>query len=403
MFCPEILAPAGNLFKLQTAVRYGADAVYIAGQEFGLRSAADNFTVREIYKGCAYAHERGAKVYLVLNGFLFDEELQRLPGFLEQIADAGIDAAIVSDLGVLRTVREHSGITLHLSTQTSTINRFAARFWRGEGVRRIVLGREVTIEQAATIKEAAGVEVEMFVHGAMCMAYSGHCTISNYTAGRDSNRGGCIQSCRFAYSLSRERTGAGPEDTLLSAKDLRGIDVLHLFAAHGIDSLKIEGRMKSPLYVATTVRAYRLARRALLEGLEPDPELPRELEAMGHRDYSEGNLTLPAGDDATFHQESALPQTHQMAGYVVERKAGEYLALLLLNPLHKGEPLELLAEDGGNLPLDTHAMEDLRGMPLAKAAPNRVVLVPDRPGAGEHLILRKPIDVEAHRHSVLAV
>lgn len=394
MFRPEILAPAGNLFKLKTAVRYGADAVYMAGKRFGLRSAAENFTTEEIIEGCRFAHQHGAKVYTVLNGFLFDAELAELPPFLKILETAGVDAVIVSDLGVVESVRAHSALTVHLSTQASALSSAAARFWKSRGVERIVLGREVSIQQAAAVKQAADIEVELFTHGAMCMAYSGNCTISNYTAGRDSNRGGCIQSCRFDYSLSKDAQmqDNNPSGYLLSSKDLQGIAQLDQFAAAEIDSLKIEGRMKSPLYVATTVRAYRQARDAVMAGQSADmTALFAELDSMSHRDYTTANLVNKAGADSIYeHADNHIPNTHDMVGHVIERRLGVHLAVALKNPVTVDDRIELLAVNGQNPIIDAASLRDLRGRPLARANPNRVVLFNDHPNADVNLLLRKP-------------
>lgn len=398
MFRPEVLAPAGNLFKLKTAVRYGADAVYCAGRRFGLRSAADNFTASELHQGCRFAHERGAKVYVVLNAFLFDEELAGLPPFLAELEETGVDAVIVSDLGVVETVRRHSRLAIHLSTQSSTLNVAAARFWRARGVSRIVLGREVAIEEAGRIKRDAGVEVELFIHGAMCMAYSGNCTISNYTAGRDSNRGGCIQSCRFRYTLARERGGTGPEGHFFSSKDLRGLELMDRFVAAQIDSLKIEGRMKSALYAATAASTYRAARDAAI-GLAPRfaAELAlAELDAMSHRDYTSGNLDQPAGADSVYGHADESGATHDMLGHVLE-VSGEQMAIYLKNALKAGQEAQLLCEDGRVATLDTRALRGLDGKPLAMAHASRVVLLAAHADARPDLLLRKVKDAAVLR------
>ena len=397
-FRPEILAPAGNLFKLKTAVRYGADAVYLAGRRFGLRSAADNFSIGQIREGCRFAHERGAKVYVVLNGFLFDEELAQLPLFLDQLAAAAVDAVIVSDLGVLATVRAHGGLTLHLSTQASTLNTYGARFWRRMGVKRIVLGREVTIEEAARIKRDAEVEVELFAHGAMCMAYSGHCTISNYTAGRDSNRGGCIQSCRFQYRLSSVPGGPGPENFFLSSKDLRGIDQMASFSRHEIDSLKIEGRMKSALYVATATHAYVRARDGLPKarnafGFD-------ELDSFSHRDYTSGSLVERAGPSSVYlHGEDEVNHSHEFLGWILDLYPPDSMAVLLKVKLTAGQVVELMVPHGENVSIPTGTMKNLSGEPLAEAHPNQVVLLPYHPHARDELLLRKPLHAQALRHA----
>ena len=198
---PELLAPAGNLEKLKIAVLYGADAVYLAGPQFSLRAGTDNFSDVELAEGVRFAHDHRVKVYVTLNAFLHDEELAQLPDYIKFLDTCNVDAVIVSDLGVIATVQQYAPLPLHLSTQASCLNQYAAQLWKNLGVQRIVLGREVSINQAQAIRQAAGIEVEMFVHGAMCMAYSGNCTISNYTQARDSNRGGCVHSCRFPYSI----------------------------------------------------------------------------------------------------------------------------------------------------------------------------------------------------------
>lgn len=390
---PEILAPAGNLFKLETAIRYGADAVYLAGQKFGLRSAADNFSIADIEQGCRFAHQHGAKVYVVLNGFLFDEDLVDLPPFVKAIETAGVDAVIVSDLGVIETVRRHSNLVVHLSTQASAISTPAAKLWKSLGVTRIVLGRESTISQAAAIRKAAEVEVEMFGHGAMCMAYSGHCTISNYTAGRDSNRGGCIQSCRLEYTLSQTPREKGLSGHWLGSKDLQGIAQIQRFTDAGIDSLKIEGRMKSALYVATTVRAYVAARTAASIGKlsEVLPELYHELNTMSHRDYTEANLSQKAGADSIDHnREAPATHTHDWMGHILESDGKSKIAIQLRNPLRPGEPLELLALDGKTYPLNTETLLNLNHQSIPLAQPNQVVLLPYHVAASQDLLVRKP-------------
>jgi len=401
MFRPEILAPAGNLFKLKTAVRYGADAVYIAGKRFGLRSAAENFTLGEIAEGCRFAHAHNAFVYVVLNGFLFDEELADLPPFLSGLKEAGVDALIVSDLGVVTTVQRLVDIPIHLSTQASALSSHAAHFWKSCGVKRIVLGREVSIAEAAAIKVNSGVEVEVFAHGAMCSAYSGNCTISNFTAGRDSNRGGCVQSCRFRYRLGEQ---GGPSAHLFSSKDLRGVSHMDRFIQGEINSLKIEGRMKSALYVAATVRTYSKARDALLAGQKPSVDaLFAELDAMSHRDYSSANLVRKADQTSIYsHGENEKTKTHDLVGHVLEARKDCHVAVFLKNPLKPGEPVEMLTRYQGNICLDTTSLRDLSGTTLERANPNRVVLLSWHPLAEKDLLLRKGNDAPIHHDPALS-
>ncbi|CAM2007390.1 peptidase U32 family protein [Acanthopleuribacter pedis] len=391
MLKTEILAPAGNMAKMQTAIRYGADAVYLAGPKFGLRTAADNFSSEQIGEACAFAHQHGAKVYVVLNGFLFDEDLADLPPFLADLENAGVDAVIVSDLGVMATVARHSKLVLHLSTQASALNTQAAKFWRDQGVKRLVLGREVTIEEAARIRHEADVEVELFGHGAMCMAYSGNCTISNYTAGRDSNRGGCIQSCRFKYRMSDRRGGAGDAGYFLSSKDLQGVAVVDQFVAQSIDSLKIEGRMKSELYVATTVQTYTAARDAawLKQSGAPVEALMRELNSMSHRDYTSGSLVQKAGADSVYlHEDDHLPHSHDLMGSLIE-VTDSHMTLFTRNPLVRGEMIEMLVPRQGVVHLETEAARDITGKAFDRVSSNRVILLPKHPAAQVGHLLRK--------------
>lgn len=322
-FCPEILSPAGSLDKLKVAVLYGAHAVYVGGQKFGLRTAADNFTQDELREGMIFAHERGAKVYVVLNSFLHDKDLEELPEFVKFLAEIKTDAVIVSDLGVVKTVRAHSSIPIHVSTQASTLNVEAAKLWKNMGATRIVLGREVSIKEAGKIKREAGIEIEMFIHGSMCMAYSGHCVISNFTQGRDSNRGGCAHSCRFEYSLDMGLdTMEKKKAFFMSSKDLEGLRLLPEFIKEEIDSLKIEGRMKSHLYAGTMSKVYSEALdfyRAHGHFLSEDLlSWEAELSKVSHRSYTEASLVDKAGADSIFNErESDSECEWQMVGTVV--------------------------------------------------------------------------------------
>ena len=249
----ELLAPAGNLNKLKIAVLYGADAVYLAGPKYGLRSASDNFSDTELLDGIHFAHRNNCKTYVTLNAFLHDKELEDLPDYVSFLEQSKVDAVIVSDLGVMTVVQQHSKLPIHLSTQASCINIHAAKAWKRLGAKRLILGREASLEEAGMIRKASGIELELFVHGAMGTAYSGNCTISNYTSGRDSNRGGCVQSCRFYYSelqdsyvkkninsenftesnftdlentIFNENIPGNDSASLLSSKDLRGMRLL---------------------------------------------------------------------------------------------------------------------------------------------------------------------------------
>ncbi len=349
MWKPELLAPAKNLERLKVAITYGADAVYIGGQKYGLRARADNFTNYDLEQAVTFAHHHNAKVYVTLNAFPHDQDLDGLAEYCQFLDSIVVDAVIVSDLGIVRVVQRSSNLNIHLSTQASCLNSYAGQLWKQLGVQRLIVGRELSVLEGGLIREKSGIEVEMFTHGAMCMAYSGHCTISNFTAGRDSNRGGCIQSCRFPYQIeSQAKTSENPV-TLMSSKDLWGIDQIEAFFQHQICSLKIEGRMKSSFYVATTCRAYRQLIDAYAEDrLTPDlvNQIAAELESVPHRDYCSGSLEQPAGSDSVYQQfYSNNTGTHDYLGIVIDTTADQII-LQLFEPLTVGDEIEIIPVQG---------------------------------------------------------
>ncbi|UII54971.1 U32 family peptidase [Cytobacillus spongiae] len=262
---PELLAPAGNLEKLKIAVQYGADAVFIGGQEYGLRSNADNFTFDEMKEGVEFAKKYGAKIYVTTNIFAHNENIDGLEEYILGLKEAGIAGIIVADPLIIETCRRLAPeIEVHLSTQQSLSNWKAVQFWKEEGLERVVLARETSAEEVQEMKEKVNIEIEAFIHGAMCIAYSGRCTLSNHMTARDSNRGGCCQSCRWDYDLyqvegNEEKALYDNQDApfAMSPKDLKLIESIPRMIELGVDSLKIEGRMKSIHYVATVVSVYR--------------------------------------------------------------------------------------------------------------------------------------------------
>ncbi|WP_461204503.1 peptidase U32 family protein [Clostridium sp. DL1XJH146] len=267
---PELLAPAGNLEKLVTAIDFGADAVYLGGSRLNLRALANNFSIEDIKKGVEYAHKRGKKVYVTLNVFPHEEDFVGLEEYLMELKEAKIDALIVSDPGIIMTAKEIAPeLELHLSTQANSVNYKSAQFWFNYGIKRIVLARELSLEEIKGIRKKLPEEcgIETFVHGAMCMSYSGRCLLSNYMTGRDANRGRCAQPCRYKYYLMEEKRPGEyfniVEDDkgtyIMNSKDLCMIDHIPELIEAGINSLKIEGRMKSTFYVAAIVKAYREA------------------------------------------------------------------------------------------------------------------------------------------------
>ncbi|MBT2646044.1 U32 family peptidase [Bacillus sp. ISL-34] len=262
---PELLAPAGNLEKLKIAVHYGADAVFIGGQEYGLRSNAGNFTFEEMKEGVEFAKNYGAKVYVTTNIFAHNENIDGLDEYLEGLQEAGVHGIIVADPLIIETCKRVApNVEIHLSTQQSLSNWKAVQYWKEEGLERVVLARETSADEIREMKEKVDIEIEAFVHGAMCIAYSGRCTLSNHMTARDSNRGGCCQSCRWDYDLYEldqdgEKALFDKEDApfAMSPKDLKLIESLPGMIEIGIDSLKVEGRMKSIHYIATVVSVYR--------------------------------------------------------------------------------------------------------------------------------------------------
>ncbi|MDD6794525.1 MAG: U32 family peptidase [Clostridiaceae bacterium] len=298
---PELLAPAGSLEKLKIAFQYGADAVYFGGEVFSLRASAQNFTFEEIKEGAKFAHDLGKKLYCTVNVMPRSEELSELPEFLKQLEEANVDAVLVSDLGVFSLVQKHTNLPIHISTQANTINYEACNMWHKLGAERVVLARECSLKEIKTIKEniPEDLELEIFVHGAMCISYSGRCLLSSYMAGRDSNRGACAQSCRWNYSLVEEKRPGEyfpiEEDQhgtyIMNSKDLCMIEHIPELMELGVASLKIEGRNKSEYYVAVIVNAYRKAIDLYYE--DPDnfvlPEkIVEELYKVSHRIYHTG-------------------------------------------------------------------------------------------------------------------
>jgi putative protease len=278
---PELLAPAGNLEKLKFAVLYGADAVYIGGQKFGLRSKAGNFTYEDMEEGVAFAHQHGAKVFVAANIIAHNEDFDGIKEYFRTLYKIGVDAVIIADPALIYFCKQAApALEIHLSTQASTTNWQAVNFWAEEGVSRVVLAREVSLDEIREIKKHVDVEIEAFIHGAMCISYSGRCVLSNHMTNRDANRGGCAQSCRWKYDLFEEvlpePEPGSPERSLLeddetftmSSKDLCMIEYIPDMIEAGVDSLKIEGRMKTVHYVATVVGTYRKVIDAYLE----DPE-----------------------------------------------------------------------------------------------------------------------------------
>ncbi|MBD1913489.1 MULTISPECIES: U32 family peptidase [unclassified Leptolyngbya] len=399
---PELLAPAKNLERLKVVITYGADAVYVGGERYGLRARADNFTLADLAQGVAFAHRHSAKVYVALNAFLHDSDLAGLGDYCRDLQALGVDAVIVSDLGVIREIQQATSLAIHLSTQASCLNSGAANVWRRAGVQRLIVGRELSIAEAGAIQRQTGLEVEMFTHGAMCMAYSGHCTISNFTAGRDSNRGGCIQSCRLPYFVGESASPA--PIPFMSSRDLWGIDQIGAFVEHGICSLKIEGRMKSSFYGAIASRVYRRLIDAHANGLLDAALLDwaaAELRSVPHRDYFTGSLATPAGPDSVFSQAAGINiGTHQYLGMVMET-TGDAIVVHLVEPLALDDEIEIVPPQGDPVRWRVSQMQSVIGEPQSRARQESIVRFPkDKiPGGGVAIapfqVIRQAIPAEA--------
>lgn len=345
----ELLAPAGNFDKLVTAIHFGADAVYFSGKKFGLRAFAGNFDDDEIIKAMEYLHSHGKKGYITLNIVAKDSDFVGLDDYLNLLVKAEVDGLIVSDVGLIYYIRMNFPmLNVHVSTQANVNNSFSAKFFADLGCTRIVLAREMNIEEIKKLHQTLGkgIELEAFVHGAMCISYSGRCLLSNYLSGRDSNRGACVQACRWKYYIreeSREDEMPIEEDErgtyILNSKDMCLIDHLKELEEAGVSSLKIEGRMKSDYYVASVVNAYRRA----LDGFKDFDALHSELEKTSHRRYTTG---FYFNDDRKEYLEDSMPvQTYVFIAKVVEDAKDGFVKVEMRNRFKVGDTLEILSAD----------------------------------------------------------
>jgi len=399
---PELLAPAGDMEKLIMAVHYGADAVYLGGKEFGLRAAAGNFTPEEMAAAVKYAHNHGAKVYVTVNIFAHNRHLAGLPDYARELCGMGVDAVLVADPGVLAVIKETvPELPVHISTQANTTNLAAARFWARQGAERIVLAREVSLEEIREIRGGVEVELEAFVHGAMCISYSGRCLLSNFLTGRSANLGECTQPCRWRYSLVEE-TRPGQylpieEDDagsyIFNSQDLCMIGHIPELMAAGIDSFKIEGRMKSVHYGATVVNAYRQAIDAYVDnprGYVMNPRWLEEILKVSHRDYTTG-FFFGRPDARGENYDADYRRLYDFVGVVREYHPENGLALIeQRNRFQLGDELEFAGPHTSMFTQLVTAMWDEAGQPI-EAAPHpqqKVLVKTDRPVAALDIIRR---------------
>ena len=346
---PEILAPAGDMEKLQMAVLYGADAVYLAGTSFGMRSFAGNFTPEELPKAVKFAHDHGVRVHVTVNTMPRNDEVARLPEHLERLNDAGVDALILADLGAFTLAGKYAPkCERHISTQQSIANYECARAWYDLGAKRVVLAREVSLQEIREMraKIPEELEVETFCHGAMCVSYSGRCLLSNYMTGRDSNRGQCAQPCRYQYALMEEKRPGEYfpvfEDEkgtyIMNSRDMCMIDHLDDIMDAGIDCIKIEGRAKSAYYAAIVTGAYRHVLDDVAVGREVDPVWRDEVEHVSHRHYSTG---FYYGQPGQYYNNSRYIRDWQVVAVVESCDANGMATLSLRNKFRAGDTVEV--------------------------------------------------------------
>jgi putative protease len=372
----ELLAPAGNLEKLKMAIIYGADAVYMGGEEFGLRAGADNFSREDMLEGIEFAHARGKKVYITVNIIPHNEDLEGLHDYIKFIEKSNADGVILSDPGIITAFRETApNIELHLSTQANNTNWRSASFWYEQGIKRIVLARELSFEEIKDIRKRVpkDLELEIFIHGSMCISYSGRCLLSNYMADRDSNRGLCAQPCRWKYFLTEEKRPGeyfpvyeNDRGTFIfNSKDLCMIEYIPELVDSGVSSLKIEGRMKSSYYVATVVKSYREALDKYYEDpehYEYDPAWLEEISKASHREFTSGFFTGKTTEKDQVYQNSSYIRNYDFVGIVMEYNKNTGIARVeQRNRMFDGDTVELVSPDGPYFLHKIHNMKNEDG------------------------------------------
>ena len=354
----ELLAPAGNKEKLMTAFHFGADACYFAGKKYGLRAFSDNFEEDELKEYVDYAHKLGKKAYITVNIIAHNSDFKGLKEYLQYLQEIGADAVIVADIGVALFVKKFAQkLSLHISTQANIVNDYSAKFFEDFGADRLILARELSLEEIEEIRRSVSskIELESFVHGAMCISYSGRCLLSNYFTGRDSNRGACVQACRWNYAIA-EKGKEGEyfpieEDErgtyILNSKDLCMINYIPNLIKAGVNSFKIEGRMKSPYYVATVVNAYRRAIDMYKKGIDKVPnELVEELQKASHRKYTTGFYNPEKIKEERECIESSTPvQNSEFIAVVTNDAKDGFVEVEMRNRFKVGDTLEVLAPD----------------------------------------------------------
>lgn len=374
----ELLAPAGNKEKLMCALHFGADAIYLAGKSYGLRAFADNFDYEELQDAANLIHGYGKKLYVTVNIFAHNRDFNGLVDYLKFLESIGTDGLIVSDPGIISLVKKETDLNIHLSTQANTTNKYSAAFWAELGVKRIVLARELSLVEIKEIREhlPPEIELEAFVHGAMCISYSGRCLLSDFTTGRHGNHGECAQACRWEYAIcEKTRDGEyfpigedGRGTYILNSKDLNMSPYIRELVDAGITSLKIEGRVKSPYYVAGVVNAYRRAideYNRSGENFVLPPYIARELELLSHRQYSTGFYLDKKGEQC---HETSKPEQKGMFAAIVTESAKDGFYVEMRNRFKVGDSLEVISPDENNgKTIVITEMKDINGSPILDA------------------------------------
>ena len=384
---PELLAPAGDWEKLQMAVLYGADAVYLAGTSFGMRSFAGNFSDEELPRAVDFAHRHGVKVHATVNTMPRSGEVDRLPEHLEKLNDAGVDALILADLGAFTLAGKYAPrCQRHISTQQSIANYACAQAWFDLGAQRVVLARELGMDEIREIRRRVdpALELETFCHGAMCVSYSGRCLLSNYMTGRDSNRGACAQPCRYQYALMEEKRPGEYfpvfEDEkgtyIMNSRDMCMIDHLDDLMDAGVDCLKIEGRAKSAYYAAIVTGAYRHVLDDVAAGRPVDPVWRDEVEHVSHRHYSTGFFY---GQPGQFYEDARYIRDWQICAVVTDCTPEGLATLSLRNKFACGDQVEVVGPDTKPFPMTAPMMTDSQGLPLTEPKTPQMVFTMQLP------------------------
>ncbi|WPD22463.1 MAG: U32 family peptidase [Candidatus Electrothrix scaldis] len=404
---PELLAPAGNMEKLVTAIHYGADAVYLGGSNYSLRAGAGNFSLPKMKEAASYAHERGVKIYVTLNIFAHNRDMHQFTDHLHSLEETGVDGLIIADPGILLLCKETlPQMPIHLSTQANVTNTQSVRFWASQGVQRVNLARELSLEEICEIRKNTATELEVFVHGALCISYSGRCMLSNYLTGRNANQGACAHPCRYSYALMEEkRPGTyfpieedGRGTYIFNSRDLCLLNRLPELITAGVDTIKIEGRMKSMGYVGATVRAYRAALDYIQEQLNQGTEIneitlpntfQQEINKIGTRGQTENFFNESPSSDAMLYDTIRTNQQYSPVGIV--RKSMPLL-VEARNVLITGDQIEYLGRELEPIICTAVSMHTEDGDPKERANPGDRIILTTSP-ALEHpetnAILRK--------------